>query len=82
MGPNARPSPRRERRWSQKSTNNYAPISFNFGPTLLIWLVAGEPQTYRSILDADKERAQGVRRSRPGHRPGLQPYDPPARQSA
>src|SRR5689334_21061282 len=36
-------------------TNNYARISFNFGPTLLAWLADKEPEVYRSILDADRE---------------------------
>lgn len=36
-------------------TNNYAKISFNFGPTLLTWLEEKDPETYRAILDADKE---------------------------
>jgi alpha-amylase/alpha-mannosidase (GH57 family) len=39
----------------EKILNNYAHISFNFGPTLLAWLAEKEPETYRSILDADKE---------------------------
>jgi alpha-amylase/alpha-mannosidase (GH57 family) len=33
--------------------NNYAHISFNFGPTLLSWLEVCAPRTYRMILDAD-----------------------------
>src|ERR1700728_2023654 len=33
--------------------NNYARISFNFGPTLLSWLAAQAPRTYRMIQDAD-----------------------------
>src|SRR5882724_4162552 len=37
--------------------NNYANISFNFGPTLLSWLEPHRPQTYRRILAADKESA-------------------------
>ena len=37
-----------------KITNNYAHISFNFGPTLLSWLEIQEPEVYRSILDADR----------------------------
>ncbi|HWQ14225.1 MAG TPA: DUF3536 domain-containing protein [Roseiflexaceae bacterium] len=36
-------------------TNNYARISFNFGPTLLAWLERHEPDTYRAILEADAE---------------------------
>src|SRR5688572_23679611 len=42
----------------EKITNNYAHISFNFGPTLLAWLAENEPETYRSILEADKESQQ------------------------
>jgi alpha-amylase/alpha-mannosidase (GH57 family) len=34
--------------------NNYARMSFNFGPTLLKWLADKAPRTYRMILDADK----------------------------
>ena len=34
--------------------NNYARMSFNFGPTLLSWLHDNAPRTYRMILDADK----------------------------
>ena len=34
--------------------NNYARISFNFGPTLLSWMEKKEPEVYRSILEADK----------------------------
>jgi alpha-amylase/alpha-mannosidase (GH57 family) len=33
--------------------NNYAKMSFNFGPTLLSWMQANQPQTYQSIIDAD-----------------------------
>jgi len=35
--------------------NNYAHISFNFGPTLLSWLEKYQPRTYQRILDADAE---------------------------
>jgi alpha-amylase/alpha-mannosidase (GH57 family) len=34
--------------------NNYARMSFNFGPTLLSWLLDNAPRTYRMIIDADK----------------------------
>lgn len=34
--------------------NNYARMSFNFGPTLLSWLFDKAPRTYRMILDADR----------------------------
>lgn len=35
--------------------NNYARISFNFGPTLLAWMEANAPWVYEAILDADKQ---------------------------
>ena len=35
--------------------NNYSRISFNFGPTLLSWLERKDPDTYQSILDADRD---------------------------
>jgi alpha-amylase/alpha-mannosidase (GH57 family) len=35
--------------------NNYAQMSFNFGPTLLSWMERHEPEIYHSILDADRE---------------------------
>jgi alpha-amylase/alpha-mannosidase (GH57 family) len=38
--------------------NNYARMSFNFGPTLLSWLNDFAPRTYRMILDADRDSAQ------------------------
>src|SRR5580692_1422611 len=38
-------------------TNNYARMSFNFGPTLLKWLADKAPRTYRRILDADAASA-------------------------
>ncbi len=34
--------------------NNYAHISFNFGPTLLSWMAEHEPEVYQSILEADR----------------------------
>ncbi len=35
--------------------NNYTKISFNFGPTLLSWMEAKQPDIYQAILDADRE---------------------------
>jgi alpha-amylase/alpha-mannosidase (GH57 family) len=35
--------------------SNYSRMSFDFGPTLLSWLEANALETYRSILDADRE---------------------------
>ena len=43
--------------------NNYARISFNFGPTLLSWLKENAPRTYRMILDGE----HSSRRSFHGH---------------
>ena len=34
--------------------NNYAQMSFNFGPTLLRWLQEASPDTYAKILSADR----------------------------
>lgn len=39
----------------ERTLNNYANISFNFGPTLLSWLELHHPKTYRRIIAADKE---------------------------
>ncbi len=35
--------------------NNYAWMSFNFGPTLLSWLAEKSPDVYGSILQADRD---------------------------
>jgi alpha-amylase/alpha-mannosidase (GH57 family) len=43
--------------------NNYARISFNFGPTLLSWLKENAPRTYRMILDGERRS----RKSYQGH---------------
>jgi alpha-amylase/alpha-mannosidase (GH57 family) len=42
----------------QQIVNNYAHISFNFGPTLLSWMEDRSPDIYQSILDADTESQQ------------------------
>ncbi|MBM3957621.1 MAG: DUF3536 domain-containing protein, partial [Gemmatimonadetes bacterium] len=34
--------------------NNYARISFNFGPTLLSWLERESPEVYQAVLEADR----------------------------
>ncbi len=39
----------------EKMANNYAKISFDFGPTLLSWLEAHAPDVYGAILEADRE---------------------------
>jgi len=35
--------------------NNYAKISFNFGPTLLSWMEKKRPENYQAILSADTQ---------------------------
>lgn len=35
-------------------TNNYARMSFNFGPTLLSWMEMKRPEVYAAILEADR----------------------------
>ena len=35
--------------------NNYAKISFNFGPTLLAWMEVNAPSVYEAILEADRQ---------------------------
>ncbi len=56
----------------ERIVNNYARISFNFGPTLLAWMEAKKAEVYRAILDADK--LSQVRFS--GHGSALaQPYN-------
>jgi alpha-amylase/alpha-mannosidase (GH57 family) len=39
-------------------TNNYARLSFNFGPTLLSWMEHARPRTYEAILEADRQSAR------------------------
>ena len=34
--------------------NNYAKMSFDFGPTLLSWMERHSPETYEAILEADR----------------------------
>jgi alpha-amylase/alpha-mannosidase (GH57 family) len=38
--------------------NNYAKISFNFGPTLMAWMEAHVPEVYEAVLAADRESAE------------------------
>ena len=39
----------------ERIVNNYARISFNFGPTLLSWLDSHAGDVYRAILEADEQ---------------------------
>ena len=38
----------------ERIVNNYANISFNFGPTLISWLAEQHPETYARIIAADR----------------------------
>lgn len=38
-----------------KIVNNYAHISFNFGPTLLSWMEERAPEGYQRVLDGDRQ---------------------------
>ncbi len=42
----------------ERVVNNYANISFNFGPTLISWLAAQHPETYARIIEADRLSTQ------------------------
>jgi len=42
---------------AERVVNNYAYISFNFGPTLLSWLEKHQPRTYQRVLEADRDSA-------------------------
>ena len=35
--------------------NNYSKISFNVGPTLLVWMEKHAPDVYQGVLEADKQ---------------------------
>jgi len=54
-GPNAASRILDERGRVTEFSNNYAKISFNFGPTLLGWLEASSPDTYQAVIDSDRE---------------------------
>ena len=57
-GPNAEARILDARDRITRIVNNYASISYNFGPTLLAWLQRHAPDTYASILAADHESAE------------------------
>ena len=37
--------------------NNFSRLSFDIGPTLLSWLRRKDPETYKAIIEADKQSA-------------------------
>lgn len=43
---------------TSRVVNNYARMSFNFGPTLLAWLEPHRADVYRAVLEADRESAR------------------------
>jgi alpha-amylase/alpha-mannosidase (GH57 family) len=52
--------------------NNYSKISFNFGPTLLVWMQENAADVYEAVLQADKESQERFS----GHGSALaQPYN-------
>jgi len=53
-GPNAFASIIDPATGQKRIVNNYANISFNFGPTLLTWLERNHTETYQRLLDADR----------------------------
>jgi alpha-amylase/alpha-mannosidase (GH57 family) len=56
----------------ERIVNNYARISFNFGPSLLAWLEAQRPEVYAAVLEADRQSAERFS----GHGSALaQPYN-------
>ena len=46
----------------ERTINNYASLSFDFGPTLVHWLERRDPETVGRVLDADR-----ASRARQGH---------------
>lgn len=55
--PNATARVLNDRRHISTISNNYARISWNFGPTLLGWLEEHDPATYERLRRADRESA-------------------------
>ena len=41
-----------------RTLNNYEYVSSDWGPTLLDWLEVHDPDTYRAIIDADRQSRQ------------------------
>lgn len=52
--PNARSRLQGANGWIDEIVNNYAFISFDFGPTLLSWLEQHSPRVYRQIIEGDR----------------------------
>lgn len=56
--PNATARILNDRQHISTITNNYARMSWNFGPTLLSWLEAHDPATYARLQRADRESVE------------------------
>ncbi len=54
-GPNALARVLNDKNELIKLVDNYAHISFNFGPTLLSWMQEHTPEIYQAVLEADKQ---------------------------
>ena len=59
-GPNAAARVLDEKGRIERIVNNYASISFNFGPTLLSWMEQAQPEAYEAVIAADR-RARELR---------------------
>ena len=58
--------------WIARIVNNYARISFNFGPTLMSWLERHAPDVHEGVIEADRASVQRFG----GHGSALaQPYN-------
>ena len=62
--------------------NNYAWMSFNFGPTLLQWMAGHAPEVHQGIVEADHAEPEPARRARQCPGAGLQPPDHAAGEQA
>ena len=61
----------------ERIVNNYANLSFNFGPTLMRWLDAMHPETVARIVPADQRAAIATTATAaPSHRPTIMPILP------
>jgi alpha-amylase/alpha-mannosidase (GH57 family) len=61
--PNGAARIQNEKNQITRIVNNYARISFDFGPTLLSWLKENAPRTHRMVLDGERRS----RKSYKGH---------------
>ena len=73
--------PRRRATASSRIVNNYASISFNFGPTLLSLAASStRRRPTHAIVEADRASRERFARPRLRDRAGLQPHDHAARE--